>query len=60
MLSSVFDAFVQKSPISVMARGLMERAQRLMPNLTAGIIPNAGHTLNMEQPESSTRVFWNS
>ena len=29
----------------------IERAQRLMPNLTAEIIPNAGHTLNMEQPE---------
>jgi pimeloyl-ACP methyl ester carboxylesterase len=27
------------------------RAQRLMPNLTAEIIPNVGHTLNMEQPE---------
>ena len=29
----------------------MDRAQRLMPNLTAEIIPNVGHTLNMEQPE---------
>ena len=29
----------------------IERAQRLMPNLTAEIIPNAGHTLNMERPE---------
>ena len=26
MLSSVFDPFVEKSPISVMARGMMERA----------------------------------
>ena len=25
MLSSVFDSFVKKSPISVMARGVMER-----------------------------------
>ena len=30
----------------------LRRAQRLMPNLTAEIIPNAGHTLNMEKPES--------
>jgi pimeloyl-ACP methyl ester carboxylesterase len=29
----------------------LERAQRLMPNLTAEIIPGVGHTLNMEQPE---------
>ena len=29
----------------------IERAERLMPNLTAEIIPNVGHTLNMEQPE---------
>jgi len=28
------------------------RAQRLMPDLTAEIIPNVGHTLNMEQPET--------
>lgn len=28
------------------------RSRRLMPNLTAEIIPNAGHTLNMEQPET--------
>ena len=27
------------------------RAQRLMPNLSAEIIPNVRHTLNMEQPE---------
>ena len=32
-----------------------ERAQRLVPNLTAKIIPNAGHTLNMEQPETINR-----
>jgi pimeloyl-ACP methyl ester carboxylesterase len=30
----------------------VERAKRLIPNLTAEIIPNAGHTLNMEQPET--------
>jgi pimeloyl-ACP methyl ester carboxylesterase len=29
----------------------IERAERLMPNLTAEIVPNAGHTLIMEQPE---------
>jgi len=29
----------------------LDRAQRLMPNLIAEIIPNVGHTLNMEQPE---------
>jgi pimeloyl-ACP methyl ester carboxylesterase len=29
----------------------IKRARQLMPNLTAKIIPNAGHTLNMEQPE---------
>ena len=29
----------------------MDRAQRLMPNLTTEVIPNVGHTLNMEQPE---------
>jgi len=28
------------------------RARRLMPDLTAEIIPNVGHTLNMEQPET--------
>jgi pimeloyl-ACP methyl ester carboxylesterase len=28
------------------------RAKRWMPNLTAEIIPNAGHTLNMEQPKT--------
>ena len=30
----------------------IERAQRLMPDLTAEIIPVVGHTLNMEQPET--------
>ena len=30
----------------------VDRAQRLMPDLTAEIIPNVGHTLNMEQPET--------
>lgn len=30
----------------------VQRAQRLMPDLTAEIIPNVGHTLNMEQPET--------
>ena len=30
----------------------VERAQRWMPDLTAEIIPNVGHTLNMEQPET--------
>ena len=29
----------------------LRRAQRLMPNLTAEIIPNVGHTLTMEKPE---------
>jgi pimeloyl-ACP methyl ester carboxylesterase len=29
----------------------IDRAQRWMPDLTAEIIPNVGHTLNMEQPE---------
>ena len=29
----------------------IERAERLMPNLTAEIVPKAGHTLIMEQPE---------
>jgi pimeloyl-ACP methyl ester carboxylesterase len=29
----------------------MERAERLMSNLTAEIVPNAGHLLIMEQPE---------
>jgi pimeloyl-ACP methyl ester carboxylesterase len=28
------------------------RAQRWMPDLTAEIIPNVCHTLNMEQPET--------
>ena len=32
-------------------RKAIERARRLMPNLTYEIILNAGHTLNMEQPE---------
>ena len=30
----------------------ISRAQRLMPDLTTEIIPNVGHTLNMEQPET--------
>ena len=30
----------------------IDRAQRLMPALDAEIIPNVGHTLNMEQPET--------
>jgi len=30
----------------------IDRAQRWMPDLTAEIIPNVGHTLNMEQPET--------
>lgn len=30
----------------------INRAQRWMPDLTAEIIPNVGHTLNMEQPET--------
>jgi pimeloyl-ACP methyl ester carboxylesterase len=30
----------------------IDRAKRWMPNLTAEIIPNAGHTLNLEQPET--------
>ena len=30
----------------------IDRAQRLMPDLTAEIIPNVGHTLNMEQPQT--------
>jgi len=30
----------------------IERAQRWMTDLTAEIIPNVGHTLNMEQPET--------
>ena len=29
----------------------IDRAQRLMPDPTAEIIPKAGHPLNMEQPE---------
>lgn len=29
----------------------IDRAQRLMPDLTAEIIPNAGHLLIMDQPE---------
>jgi pimeloyl-ACP methyl ester carboxylesterase len=29
----------------------LERAERLIPNLRAEIIPNVGHTLNMEKPE---------
>jgi pimeloyl-ACP methyl ester carboxylesterase len=29
----------------------IERAQGLMPDLTAEIIPNAGHLLTMDQPE---------
>ena len=29
----------------------IRRAERLMPNLTAEIVPNVGHTLNMEKPE---------
>jgi len=33
-------------------RKAIKRAQRWMPNLRAEIIPNAGHTLNMEQPET--------
>jgi pimeloyl-ACP methyl ester carboxylesterase len=36
----------------------IDRAQRWMPDLTAEIIPNVGHTLNMEQPEIiNTRVL---
>ena len=30
----------------------IDRAQRFMPDLTAQIIPNVCHTLNMEQPET--------
>ena len=30
----------------------IDRARRWMPDLTAEIIPNVGHTLNMEQPET--------
>jgi pimeloyl-ACP methyl ester carboxylesterase len=30
----------------------IDRAKRLMPDLTAEIIPNVRHTLNMEQPET--------
>jgi pimeloyl-ACP methyl ester carboxylesterase len=30
----------------------IDRARRWMPDLTAEIIPNAAHTLNMEQPET--------
>ena len=30
----------------------IDRAQQLMPDLTAEIIPNVGHTLNMEQPKT--------
>jgi pimeloyl-ACP methyl ester carboxylesterase len=30
----------------------ISRAQRLMPDFTAEIIPGVGHTLNMEQPET--------
>ncbi len=30
----------------------IDRSERLMPDLTAEIIPNVGHTLNMEQPET--------
>jgi pimeloyl-ACP methyl ester carboxylesterase len=36
----------------------IDRAQRLMPDLTAEIIPNVCHTLNMEQPETiNTRIL---
>jgi len=36
----------------------IERARRLMPNLTDEIILNAGHTLNMDQPEViNTRIL---
>jgi pimeloyl-ACP methyl ester carboxylesterase len=31
---------------------VLERARRTIPNLVAEIIPQAGHLLNMEQPES--------
>ena len=31
---------------------VIDRAQRWMPDLTAEIIPNVGHTFNMEQPET--------
>ena len=34
------------------ANKVIERAQRLMPNLSADIIPNAGHLLIMDQPET--------
>jgi pimeloyl-ACP methyl ester carboxylesterase len=30
----------------------LERARRTIPNLEGEIIPQAGHFLNMEQPES--------
>ena len=30
----------------------IERAEQWMPNLTAEIVPNVGHLLIMEQPES--------
>jgi pimeloyl-ACP methyl ester carboxylesterase len=30
----------------------IDRARRWIPDLTAEIIPNAGHTLNLEQPET--------
>ena len=33
-------------------RKVIERAQRLMPNLSADMIPNAGHLLIMDQPET--------
>jgi pimeloyl-ACP methyl ester carboxylesterase len=32
-------------------KNAIARAQRLMPDLTAEIIPSVGHTLNMEQPD---------
>ena len=36
----------------------IKRAQQWMPGLTAEIIPNVGHTLNMEQPEIiNTRIL---
>jgi pimeloyl-ACP methyl ester carboxylesterase len=39
-------------------RAAMERAARCIPHIEAEIIPNAGHALSFDQPESvDTRVL---
>jgi pimeloyl-ACP methyl ester carboxylesterase len=38
------------------AKKAVARAERFIPNLTARLVPKAGHTLNMERPEAVNAV----